>query len=112
MLFRSIGGRELEWTDLQLPLYLQAVAERNAACGYFNLPKAVGETGVVLWDDYSAPWQAAAMQCAGAVAGAVQAGRFWPPAEDVAYDDFAALFHHGAAESIEPEWAGGRRSDP
>jgi ATP-dependent helicase/nuclease subunit B len=109
----TLDGRELEWTDLQLPLYLAAVADRNAVGGYFNLPKAVGETGIVLWPDYSPQWQAAAMRCAAAVAGAIQAGRFWPPAEEVPYDDFAVLFHHGAVESIEPEWAaGGRRDAP
>jgi ATP-dependent helicase/nuclease subunit B len=57
----TIGDRELVWTDLQLPLYLHALQVEGAGaapgpvqCGYFNLPKAAGETAVTLWDDYSA----------------------------------------------------------
>jgi ATP-dependent helicase/nuclease subunit B len=41
------------------------------------------------------------------VAAAIRAGEFWPPNEHVRaeHDDFAALFHHGAAESVEWEEA-------
>ena len=101
---------EMIWIDLQLPLYLQAVAEEfghAVACGYFNLPKAAGETGVSLWSGYDSALQSAAMSCAGGVASAVQARRFWPPAELPAdYDDFAVLFQQGAALSVAWE-AGG-----
>jgi hypothetical protein len=34
------------------------------------------------------------------VAEAVRAQRFWPPAESVDHDEFAALFHHGTADSV------------
>jgi ATP-dependent helicase/nuclease subunit B len=108
-----IDGAEHVWTDLQLPLYLWALELENAAawpatsvaCGYFHLPKAIGETGVAVWSDYSATWHSAAMRCAGAVAEAISAQRFWPPAEGVDSDDFAALFHHGFAESVAGEFA-------
>lgn len=100
----EIEGKELVWTDLQLPLYLHAVRAEfgdAVACGYFNLPKAAGETAVATWTGYDATWQAAAMRCAEGVADAIAAGRFWPPAEvDPDRDPFAALFHHGAAASI------------
>jgi ATP-dependent helicase/nuclease subunit B len=107
----TIGDRELVWTDLQLPLYLHALqVERGGLatsgpvqCGYFNLPKAAGETAVALWDDYSAEWQEAARRCAEGVAAAVAAGEFWPPAERSAREDedWAGLFHQGAAASVE-----------
>jgi ATP-dependent helicase/nuclease subunit B len=108
-----IDGAEHVWTDLQLPLYLWALELENAAawpatsvaCGYFHLPKAIGETGVAVWSDYSATWHAAALRCAGAVAEAIRAERFWPPAEHVDHDEFAALFHHGTAESVAREFA-------
>ena len=51
------AGSEMRiWKDLQLPLYLQALAGEfpTADCGYFNLPKAVGDTGVQVWEGYSA----------------------------------------------------------
>ncbi len=100
------GGEEAIWTDLQLPLYREAVAVEfghAVECGYFNLPKAAGETGVQVWDGYDADVQAAAMRCARGVAAAVQARRFWPPAElpASANDDFAGLFHEGAEASVE-----------
>jgi ATP-dependent helicase/nuclease subunit B len=106
----AVNGKERAWRDLQLPLYRRAVAgEFGAAvqCGYFNLPKAAGETAVVLWDDYSAGLQTAAEACAAQVATAVAAGKFWPPAERDARDDadWAGLFHHGTAASVAPDWA-------
>ena len=106
----DLGGESLVWTDLQLPLYLDAVAAEfgaDATCGYFNLPKAVGETAVAEWEDFSAEWRAAAGRCAEGVAAAVAAGVFWPPAEIDARDEddaFAGLFHHGTAASV--EWRG------
>jgi ATP-dependent helicase/nuclease subunit B len=109
----AIDGVEHVWIDLQLPLYLWALGQENAigqpgagaTCGYFHLPKAVGETGVSVWNDYSGAWHDAALRCAEAVAEAIRAERFWPPAERVEHDDFAALFHHGTAESVAPEFA-------
>jgi ATP-dependent helicase/nuclease subunit B len=104
------GDKELVWTDLQLPLYLEAVAGEfggAAGAGYFNLPKAVGETSLVLWEDYDAEWRAAARRCAEGVAAAVTAGVFWPPAEMAPRDEaeaFAGLFHHGTADSV--AWEG------
>jgi ATP-dependent helicase/nuclease subunit B len=106
----TLGGKELVWTDLQLPLYLEAVAGEfgvAVGAGFFNLPKAVGETSLVLWEDYDAEWRAAARRCAEGVAAAVTAGIFWPPAEVPPRDEdeaFAGLFHHGTADSV--EWGG------
>ena len=106
----SASGRELVWTDLQLPLYLEALAGEfgeAAAVGYFNLPKAVGETGLHLWTDYDATWRAAARRCAEGAAAAIAAGTFWPPAEVPPRDEdeaFAGLFHHGTADSV--TWRG------
>lgn len=101
-------GRKMRvWKDLQLPLYMEALAGEFPAadCGYFNLPKAVGDTGLQLWESYSAELHASALRCAEGVCMAVRTGDFWPPNETAESDrdEFAALFHHGAAESI--EWA-------
>jgi ATP-dependent helicase/nuclease subunit B len=105
-----LDGIEVVWTDLQLPLYVQAVAAEfgdGVACGYFNLPKAAGETAVSIWDGYSGTTQAAALRCAEGVAAAVVAGRFWPPVERPAREDqdWPGLFHEGAAASIAAGWA-------
>jgi ATP-dependent helicase/nuclease subunit B len=102
----TIDGKDLVWTDLQLPLYMEALAgELGAAigAGYFNLPKAVGETVIVPWEDYDDRWRAAARRCAEGVAAALSAGIFWPPTEVPAWDEddaFAGFFHHGTAASV------------
>lgn len=98
-------GKPRVWADLQLPLYLHAVAGEMAgplAAGYFNLPKAVGETNLVHWNDYSPALQTAALRCAAGACAAIRAGKFWPPNETMPadYDEFASLFHHGVAASV------------
>jgi ATP-dependent helicase/nuclease subunit B len=107
-----VAGKERRWIDLQLPLYRRAVAAEFGTaveCGYFNLPKATGETAVILWDDFDPALQVAAETCATQLASAVAAGRFWPPAEQNlrSDDDWAALFHHGAAASVAADWPTG-----
>jgi ATP-dependent helicase/nuclease subunit B len=101
----DFDGRPRVWADLQLPLYLHALAAEfpgAVACGYFNLPKAAGGTGLALWGDYTPELHAAALRCAEGVCGAIRAGEFWPPNEQVRadYDEFATLFHHGVAASV------------
>lgn len=117
------SGKLRVWSDLQLPLYLRAVAAEwgdVVGCGYFNLPKAAGASAVAMWDDFSRETQGEAERCARGAAMAIAAGAFWPPVELDPRDDgdWAELFHQGAAESVEapedsgqrPE-AGGRRSE-
>lgn len=101
-------GKERVWTDLQLPLYLHALpgliagADARAACGYFNLPKAIGDTGLVAWEGYTPELQESAMRCARGVLAAVREEKFWPPNEriDAERDAFAELFHRGVAASV------------
>lgn len=101
-----VDGRDCVWADLQLPIYLRSLAGElgdgaAVSCGYINLPKAAGETDLALWPELGPDLLAAARACTDGVAGAIRAGRFWPPAEVAAErDSFAALFHHGAAESV------------
>ncbi len=107
----AVEEREQVWKDLQLPLYVQALRREfpgaDVACGYFLLPKAVGETTVVTWDELSPDLLAAAQACAEGVARAIRAGDYWPPMERAAHkDSFAPLFHRGAAGSV--EWEGAR----
>ncbi|MBW7894180.1 MAG: PD-(D/E)XK nuclease family protein [Opitutaceae bacterium] len=102
------GKRVLEWCDLQLPLYERVAAGQYpgaaVVCGYFNLPKAATETAIAHWDDYTPELAAAAWTCAQGVAKAICNREFWPPRElrgrEAEWDDFAPLFHHGAAESV------------
>jgi ATP-dependent helicase/nuclease subunit B len=106
----TIDGKTRAWVDLQLPLYREALTPQwgaNIACGYINLPKAIGQTALALWEDYTPELHAAAMRCATGVCTAIRAGEFWPPNEDLPADsdDFAALFHRGVAASVKWEAA-------
>lgn len=102
------GSRPRVWSDLQLPLYRRVLAaeagDAPVECAYFNLPKAAGETGLRIWTDFTPELEAAAWDCACGVIAAIQAGEFWPPREltgrDAEFDEFAALFHGGVAESV------------
>lgn len=103
------SGRPRVWRDLQLPLYLHALAPEFGAaitCAYFNLPKAVGETGIAAWEPFPRESFESAIACAQAVCQAIGEGVFWPPSEKVrpADDDYAELFHRGSAASI--DWRG------
>jgi ATP-dependent helicase/nuclease subunit B len=112
----AIAGKEMAWVDLQLPIYREAILRAEGtgpagvpvALGYFNLPKAVGETGLDLWTEYTPELHASAMACAEGVAAGVSAGRFWPPSESDKGDSssgFAGLFHQGVAASVDPAFA-------
>ena len=103
----TVGDDDMVWTDLQLPLYLEAVGAefgRAAVCGYFNLPKAAGETGVSVWNGYDSLVQESAMRCARGVIAAVKQRSFWPPRELSERDeDFPSLFLQGAEASVDWE---------
>jgi ATP-dependent helicase/nuclease subunit B len=88
------------WKDLQLPLYRRLLAEQpeyRGSCevGYFNLPKAVSETGVALWPELTGALEESARVCAAGVVRDIRHRRFWPPALRVTWDDFESLFPQG-----------------
>ena len=110
MRWADAEGKIRVWKDLQLPMYRRAVAAAwgdAVACGYFNLPKAAGGTAVLMWVGFSRELQASAERCAEGVATAVVTGGFWPPREisgrEADWDEFAELFHQGAAASVARE---------
>lgn len=105
----QVAGRGRSWRDLQLPLYRLLLQQDQAFAGfgvvelgYFNLPKAVGQTGIQVWAEFDGGLLDAARTCAEGVAADVQAGRFWPPRENVRYDDFERLFPGPVADFVDP----------
>jgi ATP-dependent helicase/nuclease subunit B len=97
------------WSDLQLPLY-GMLHKANGGQGsvielaYFSLPRAVVETGLMIWNDFTPDLAKAAERCAKTIVQRVQQRTFWPPAERLRYDDFEALFPlHTPEEHLDEE---------
>jgi ATP-dependent helicase/nuclease subunit B len=93
----EVAGRRRRWIDLQLPLYAILLASEPELSGpfelgYFNLPKSMDDTGVVLWEEPLAGLLESARACARGVIGDIKSRRFWPPAQKTRYDDFQGLF--------------------
>jgi len=100
-----LGKKLRRWYDLQLPLYRHLLSEhdpgaKSATVGYFNLPKAVSDTALSMWTDLADATFASAVDCAGEIVDRVRAGTFWPPSNNVRYDDFENLFFGPVEECV------------
>ena len=110
--YAPIGKSGKRWTNLQLPLYhLLGPDEWLGGCedveiGYFNLPRAVQDTGLALWKGWSPALQDAARVCAEGVVRDIQARRFWPPRERVNFDAFESLLVGPLTTDRFAEWMG------
>jgi ATP-dependent helicase/nuclease subunit B len=96
---------DFRWLNLQLPLYALAVRNRDGVIPqpcYFTLGNTEAEVAIREWGEFSEADLAAAETCAGWVAGQIANEVFWPPAETVAYDDFAIL---AAGKSLDEVFA-------
>ena len=92
-----VDGKRKRWVDLQLPLYVILLQGKNGfqgqiELGYFNLPKAVNNTGVALWEHFSDEVLQSAKTCAETIIENIRVRNFWPPAARVPYDSFEELF--------------------
>ena len=103
-------GKDLRWTDLQLPLY--ALATREAHPGnqrphlaYINLAKTQDKSAFDYWDDFTDDHLDSARDCALATIRQIKAGVFWPPNQRIRkeYDDFAPLFPDGIENTVDPD---------
>jgi len=93
----EVDGRQRRWADLQVPLYailLSSDPELRGPfeLGYFNLPKAVDDTGVVPWEDPPPDFLESARACAEGVIRDIKSRRFWPPQQKPKYEDYGDLF--------------------
>jgi len=102
-------SRPKRWVNLQLPLYLKLAREHGIVDArhpvelcYFNLPKAITDTNLYPWEGYTAELQASAERCAEGIIADVRAGRFWPPAAAVDFDDFGNLILGDPATVFDP----------
>ncbi len=104
----EVSGREKRWTDLQLPLYAMLLSSDPGLpepfeLGYFNLPKALNDTGVVLWNNFSQALLESANACARGVINDIKSRRFWPPSPKTWHDEFESLFTADPALCVNAE---------
>lgn len=88
------GNKRARWKDLQLPLYLEAFRKsfrEDASCAYFNLPKAIGETGIKHWTPGPVQREAA-LACARRIADLVASGHFPAPEKPDRNDPWRVWF--------------------
>lgn len=96
----ELAGKEYRWKNLQLPLYRLSLQEefgRQIRCGFFNLPKSVGDTGITMFQALQEAHDLAARSCAEGVISDVKSEKFWPIKVAENYDDFTSL-HLGIPE--------------
>jgi len=101
------SGKIWRWTDLQLPLYLLAVApkhpDRAITTAYVTLGQTEPEISLELWPELAGPCLESARACARGIVGAVRAGIFWPARElNTSWDDFAEILAPDAATAVDP----------
>lgn len=89
--------KEKRWIDLQLPLYEMLLPDTEEfkgeiQLGYFNLPKAVSETDLSLWNHFTENRYDSARDCIKGIIEDISNSRFWPPVSKIKYDDFEELF--------------------
>lgn len=100
------GGNFRHWQNLQLPLYAKIMAAHydvdQVGVGYINLPRAVSEAGLEMWETIDNTILESAWMCAEGVIRQIQSGIFWPPGPKVKYDDFKSLVFQDAASSFDP----------
>jgi ATP-dependent helicase/nuclease subunit B len=104
------GGKTWMWLDLQLPLY-SLMLESNSdyagiriECGYFSMPKAVGDTAISVWQDFDRPYLESARRCAANIVDNVRNAVFWPPAKAVAYDMFEDLYTDSLERAVDADY--------
>ncbi|MFO7869901.1 MAG: PD-(D/E)XK nuclease family protein [Kiritimatiellia bacterium] len=113
----SRGGKSgYRWINLQLPLYAMIYSRgpalpENLELAYLNLPRAVSETRISLWNDFDETAMKSAVTCLDGVLRDIASGIFWPPSARTRHEDpFGSLFLHDPGKIFDLEGSGIRRA--
>ena len=77
-------------------------AVKSVGVGYINLPRAVSEAGLAMWETIDDNLLQSAWTCAEGVVSNIQNGIFWPPGPKGKYDDFESLRFQDMESSFDP----------
>lgn len=102
----QVNGKEKRWIDLQLPLYQMLLNGEmhfpsGVELGYFNLPKAISDTGTTIWEAFDDEQLESAKLCVEGIIADIRIKRFWPPAAKVRFDEFEKMFPADIADCID-----------
>lgn len=98
------------WTDLQLPLYAEAVRKKWGTtqlpeCCYAILPMSIRDTSFVSFTELASPGTIEnALEWAEEAAKRIRDGVFWPPAPEIKYDLFETIAPDGLTQALSEEW--------
>lgn len=99
----ELNGKKYRWTDLQLPLYAIILSEMEefknytiTDCSYFVIPKAVTDTRIIAWQNIGADELSAAKKCAAGIILNIARNVFWPPSENVKYDNYEKILYNSS----------------
>lgn len=98
------GGIDLDWVDLQLPIYLKAVREKfpgaDISCAYFILAAEHQMTGIYGWSIDSETMESAARKASDIVAK-IRAREFSPSDRPPAFDAWKTFFSFAGGNPAE-----------
>ncbi len=98
------AGEDVNWKDLQLPLYYAAVKKEydsdNIKCAYFCLPKSTAETQISIWNDIS-DYEKSAFSCAENVCKSIKLRKFLPSEKSKFADYYADYFAFAKGHDFE-----------
>lgn len=99
-------GKPARWVDLQIPLYLLALAkrfpDREIEAGHIALGPTEAEVVLDLWLELDSELMESAKVCAEGVIESVRERKFWPPAERLPWTDpFEELLFGEPEESVD-----------
>ena len=98
-------GKPHRWTSLQLAYYASVVSRvfdcEDVGAAYITVAPAASDTMIRVFDDLDHDVRRSAEACAAGIVRAIRSAIFWPPAESVAYEEFADLAPDGIAVAFD-----------
>lgn len=112
--FTDGRGHLMRWTDLQLPLYVEAARRKWPEAGeieaaYVCLPATVEDIKMRSWEGLDEHLLSSAWLCAERAVQQMKDGVFWPPASRADYDAYSEMFTGDITRGALPPdaWKGG-----
>lgn len=102
------NGKQCRWTDLQIPLYVTAMKQEHPGqtigAGYGNIGPTRAEIRISLWEELDDETLTSANSCAEHIVEAIRKEhRFWPPSDQVAFDDYQEILFGNPTAAVSGE---------